>query len=422
MESDNAEAFFDLLERMEDGGRLDPNALMQRVDELFAKPDPEADEALQVMTIHKAKGLEFDCVILPGLGRQPRRDDPPLMLWLERPRVTGQPDLLMAPLHATGYAKDRTYEYLRRIDARKSNYEAGRLLYVATTRAKSELHLLGHVGLSVEEGVVRLKPPDSGSLIDGMWDHAEAIFQEAASGLEPPPEIREAEQRATQSIERLAEAWRLPAPPPPAALAAQSSADATQAPLSFRWVGDTLRHVGTVVHQMLRRIAEDGIANWEGGRVSQCRAAYRAALMAKGVPSAELAGAVERVASALARTLADEHGKWLLDSCHPSAACEFALSGVVGGEMVNVRIDRTFVDREGTRWIVDYKTSSHEGSEAEAFLNNERERYRAQLERYRTLFSALEDRPIRMGLYFPLLNGWLEIEARMAKRSGDTPK
>ena len=42
------------------------------------------------------------------------------------------------------------------------------------------------------------------------------------------------------------------------------------------------------------------------------------------------------------------------------------------------------------------------------FLDNERERYRAQLERYAQLMQALGDEPIRLGLYFPLLSGWRE--------------
>jgi hypothetical protein len=77
---------------------------------------------------------------------------------------------------------------------------------------------------------------------------------------------------------------------------------------------------------------------------------------------------------------------------------------------VSVAIDRTFVDERGTRWIVDYKTGTHEGGDLEAFLDRERERYRPQLARYATLMRGLDSRPIRLGLYFPLLNGWREWE------------
>jgi ATP-dependent exoDNAse (exonuclease V) beta subunit len=90
---------------------------------------------------------------------------------------------------------------------------------------------------------------------------------------------------------------------------------------------------------------------------------------------------------------------------------------------VSLRVDRTFIDETGTRWIVDYKSSSHEGSGLDRFLDNECERYRDQLEGYRRLFAALEDRPVRMGLYFPLLNGWREVEVeprRVPSRTGST--
>ena len=50
----------------------------------------------------------------------------------------------------------------------------------------------------------------------------------------------------------------------------------------------------------------------------------------------------------------------------------------------------------------------HEGGDPEVFLDRERERYRPQLERYAALMRAMDDRPIRLGLYFPALRGWRE--------------
>jgi ATP-dependent exoDNAse (exonuclease V) beta subunit len=71
-------------------------------------------------------------------------------------------------------------------------------------------------------------------------------------------------------------------------------------------------------------------------------------------------------------------------------------------------IDRSFVDEEGKRWIVDYKTSSHEGAGLDEFLDRELDRYRPQLERYAELVARLGPEPIWLGLYFPLLGGWRE--------------
>ena len=82
---------------------------------------------------------------------------------------------------------------------------------------------------------------------------------------------------------------------------------------------------------------------------------------------------------------------------------------MLDNEPVNVRVDRTFIDPDGVRWIVDYKTSSHEGGNLDEFLDRERERYRVQLDKYVRVFGAMEDRQVRAALYFPLLGGWREV-------------
>ena len=46
---------------------------------------------------------------------------------------------------------------------------------------------------------------------------------------------------------------------------------------------------------------------------------------------------------------------------------------------------------------------------AEQILDREQERYRVQLERYASLMRSMEQRPIRLGLYFPLLDAWREL-------------
>ena len=84
---------------------------------------------------------------------------------------------------------------------------------------------------------------------------------------------------------------------------------------------------------------------------------------------------------------------------------------MIDGVAHSLRIDRTFVDEKGVRWIVDWKTSVHEGGDREAFLDRELERYRPQLERYARALQLMEpDRPLRVGLYYPLLDAWRGFE------------
>src|SRR5207244_11466353 len=87
----------------------------------------------QIMTIHKAKGLEFDTVIVPGLDRGPGRSDPPLFLWKEvirPPDKGGTGGLLLAPIKETGTDKDLAYKYLKDLDADADDPASSRLLYV----------------------------------------------------------------------------------------------------------------------------------------------------------------------------------------------------------------------------------------------------------------------------------------------------
>ena len=407
---ENAKAFFDLLDEMDQDGALDIAALERRIRSLYANPDPEADESLQIMTIHKAKGLEFDVVIAPGLGRKQRSNDPSLMLWLERPRLGGKTDLLLAPIHAVGAENDRTYDYLKRMDGVKSEHELGRLLYVAATRAKSALHLLGHTEYFLKDGVPDLKEPASGSLLQRMWKVAEPEFRKECMKFQPPSVNQTSNgRRKPQTIQRLPVDWKMPDLPPSVAGSGRSEPAGLEERVSFRWVGDTLRHIGTVVHQMLKRIAEDGIPQWNPDRIHRNRSAYFAALSALGATAAELPAAVDRVESTLVQALSDGRGQWLLGT-HGNASCEYSLCGVLEGRIVSARIDRTFIDEHGVRWIIDYKSSSHEGAGLEEFLDNERERYREQLARYRSLYGLLENRPVRTALYFPLLNAWREID------------
>jgi ATP-dependent helicase/nuclease subunit A len=79
-------------------------------------------------------------------------------------------------------------------------------------------------------------------------------------------------------------------------------------------------------------------------------------------------------------------------------------------------IDRTFIDESGVRWIIDYKTSEPAGEDVVNFLEAEKERYGEQLERYARLMALRDDRPIRLGLYFPLISEWREWGAAVVLR------
>ncbi|HEY3518091.1 MAG TPA: PD-(D/E)XK nuclease family protein, partial [Gammaproteobacteria bacterium] len=189
----------------------------------------------------------------------------------------------------------------------------------------------------------------------------------------------------------------------PAASAASASAEPGPriARPEFVWAGHAAVHVGTVVHRYLQRIAEQGLERWSAQRVAGLKPEFARELELLGVEAAERAVAAERVAAALSRSLSDRHGRFVLEP-HDEARSELRLTLRAGSALEHIRLDRTFV-AEGKRWIVDFKTSQHEGGRLSEFLDSEVARYAPQLERYAAAVAASDSRPVQLALYFPLL-------------------
>ena len=413
-ELEDGEVFFQLLEEI--GEERDvPNfpELEKQIERLFALPDAGAGDMLQLMTIYKAKGLEFDTVILPGLGRIPKRDEGKLLDWLEYGRESGTSDLLLAPINRLGEERGPLASYLRYLDKVKGNFEDGRLLYVAATRARHRLYLLGHARKKDTFGA---KPePSKNSLLACLWPAVEKRF---ISRLD---ELRNSKAGVTESAAsmagtskptctRLALEWSLPAPGLPIEVHGDVDDEDLlhdREAISFDWAGETARHIGTVLHRLLQFIGSRGIENVDSVEIERLQQTGYKLLERLAVPKERIESAHQKVCTALRSTLEDERGRWALSTVHSKADSELALSCVENGTVVHIVIDRTFVDEEGTRWIIDFKASTH-GGRLEDFLDEEQKRYREQLEHYAEVMSRKEDNPIMLGLYFPLLKGWRE--------------
>jgi len=397
----DASAYFDLLEGIEEGGDLaDFHWFRAQVDELFAQTDVQADGRLQLMTIHRAKGLEFETVILPGLGERGRGDSERLLIWLEQ-----RGESLLAPIKQAGSELDPIYKYLSRLEARKAEYENGRLLYVAATRARESLHLMGTLKLKSDGSVAE---PTGGSFLKLLWPAISAHFANLAPPLVAKPVA------PAKRVRRLPADWKVPRPLPAVRLSPRRIETLAPALVSYEWVGDRLRHSGTVLHSLLQMIARDGLAEWSESSVRARGDLYRSALANLGVSPDDLRDASQRVEAGLLQTLRDPRGRWILGP-HREAESEMRVAGILDGKLVDATIDRTFVDDQDVRWIIDYKTSEHQGGDLEAFLDNEKLRYHEQLERYARLLFQQDSRQIRLGLYFPLLGGWREWPATVLK-------
>ena len=403
----DARAFFAAVsEREALLGREGSGALDELLANLYAEPRARADQPVQILTVHHAKGLEFDHVLIPGLDRRANHDREPLLRWLDLPREqAGQSDLLLAPAPAVGAEDPRGVgAFLKHLRERRGEHEQLRLLYVAATRARRSLHL--YATLKPRRAAERPRPA-RGTPLARLWPALGAQFLASVTTAEVAC-VAPAPERLGAALVRLDPQWRAPNAPPPRLPARLPLAGQSLEPPQFSWVQETARHIGTVVHAALQSFAAAAPLP-ERPAIEAGAAFYRAQLRRYGVPESELEPATARVLAALAGTVEDARGRWILDAGHREAASELALMGLAEGRLRSIVIDRSFIDAQGVRWVIDFKTSTHEGGRLEAFIAREAQRYRAQLAVYAALARELGPEPVRAGLYFPLLGAFQEV-------------
>jgi len=401
---ERAGAFFELLDDFDEGGDCrDAFDLGQQVSKRLKLEDRSAD--VNLMTIHKAKGLEFDTVILPALEAATRSDDKPVLAWQEVVTPSGRPGLVIAPIERTGRDKEAIFEYARRIDRQQAVYEQDRQLYVAATRAKKRMHMF--VGLAINADSEELKPPPNNSLAGRLWP---AIAHDIAQPDATDTIEASAEAWRRPAVARLGASWSVPSAPANYQVPEPLSADERQREVTYDWASPMAQHVGTIVHRWLERLTLEGASNYDEQRIRSMKPRFEHMLRADGLREEQLPEGAKLVAEALVNTLSDEKGRWLIDHAHTESAVELPITLWEANRMKSFVVDRTFVDADGVRWIVDYKTSSHGGGDLEKFFGEEERRYSDQLQGYKRALQALEpEREIRAALYFPLLKAFRPV-------------
>lgn len=423
----NAARYFDLLSAHETGGTIaDWERFERAVKRLYATPGSSANPKLQVMTIHKSKGLEFDSVFIPALDARPRADDTQLLLWQERLDAHGNTDLLLAPAHATGDDKDSIYQFVANEMRLKTQYEATRLLYVGCTRAIRRLHLLAKVKRNDKGDWIA---PSSNSLLAPIWPSFQANMRQIDA--DDTSDLVDTTATATTRenwLRRIAPNWHAPAFPSTELLTAfrgHEFADDDNLPEREARAAFVARHTGTVLHNLLQQITEQGLANTPLDYAEK-HPFWRFQLAQLGLSSDEQKAACHQLQKALDGILSDPIGRWLLDNRHTASACEEAIWSVsaAGKAQLNI-IDRTFIALPpvGTaiaseltntpcRWIIDYKSSALGALPLAEFLEEQAALYAGQLRRYADLYRQQGEKPIRTALYFPLLGYFHELDCQ----------
>lgn len=390
-------SFFDVLDQLETRGTLDLDRLESELEKLFAAPDPLAPSTIQLMTIHKSKGLEFDTVILPGLHHAPRNSDKQLIVWDEILGEDGEEHLLMAPVSLSDTANDYPSKsaFLYQFEQERAGNEMQRLLYVAVTRAKRELHLLGVAKQDKED----VKAPPKGTCLFLLWKAVVNAFKEAATSHAPEVEMNAASEMNSPFQPKLIRLANPVCPipiqkiDPPDKISAKEASCLTDHPADAPALAD----FGTLVHRYLEFIAKEGLERWPITRVEQAQPRMYSWFMGRGYSVGQAEELSNEALQHLKCTLASEDGKWILRH-RDDAGCEVVFSHVSGeGAKMNV-VDRTFVENN-IRWIVDYKTTRIPADVAPNELLAIAQGYSHQLDRYEALFASAS-LPVKRGIFF----------------------
>jgi RPE4 domain-containing protein len=396
---EDVKTYFKLLETFDAGGDIKNFVQFEeKIDTLYTSPAATNDDTLQVMTIHKAKGLEFDVVILPGMHHMTRNADKQLLLWAEQPRPESGDELILAPIKNHAHQEDKIYNYLAHHEKQKNHLETMRLLYVAVTRAKHQLHLFG---------TLQNKEPKKGSFLSLIWPKVKEQFATAQKTLEP-----HAPQKSQHKFKRIVRDKLLSS----RGLTAGSSdikdfkvldpinlvrEDDKPAPRDDKPAprDDTNANIGTIIHRILQQISIDGIDQWPEKRIKNATPYWQNMLTQLGVSSKNLKHAIEQIHFALKNILSDVRGRWILTK-HQEHSTELAISTTENNQLKRYAIDRTFVDENHRRWIIDYKTTS--------FTEKNLKDHQKQLANYHKLLVQLYPGKICCGLYYPIISKWEE--------------
>jgi ATP-dependent exoDNAse (exonuclease V) beta subunit len=439
----NARRYLQLLDEMEEEagqvGRVDPARLQERLTKLYAESPARAD-AVELMTIHKAKGLEWDVVMVPGLERTTEADGGRLLTWDEMDSFEMDSDdesaahVVLAPIEGRGKEAQALNKWLNGIRKGREAAERKRLFYVACTRAREELHLFAAPEMNRSGKISRR----AGCLLEAAWPAAEQHF----ALLPATPADRKVASLAADPLDTDEDGLSLAANGGAAADSEPRPALLQRLPLSFdpaaRFAGAgrlaygevdesagrahfarpegsfAARAFGNAVHGFLELAAQrlaDGIpAEALGLEVAGWATRIEAVLRSEGLPPATVKREAQRVLSAVESGLQDEAGRWVLGA-RDEAASEYAFT-TWQERRRSFRLDRLFVAGseplargDDCLWIVDYKTSAHgRGIGVEEFLAAERKKYAPQMESYaRAMSGVAEGKELRVGLYYPLL-------------------
>lgn len=405
--------FLDKLTRVEEST---PEETIEKMEvmlgTLYDPSDPaSAESPVQMMTVHGAKGLEFDYCFIPWLDYSPKKtgqNEKPAYL----AHSIGNTSLLVSRPDTRSGERDKVYDLLYKIEQGKTVSEAKRLFYVAVTRAKKAVFL---------SAVCGKRPPSSGPL-KWIMDHFGVHKIEE--------DLREGEYGGTRieinpyplSLDKVKRDEPVQIPDPrefmpeslPYRLVAPSQLAYFEPTMldrvSEKEGSDIGRIRGKVMHLVLEHMAS-GIAIPDIHFIKR-------KLILHGARKKESEKVAEEILEQVHRCQQDPFFTWIMRQDFPWSASEWAVE-VRGkpGVIYSGKIDRIIFDGK-KYWVIDYKTNRPDIEEDEAvFIERMKREFLAQLKTYVKMVCSIKkcsQKDVISGIYLTALFKWVKSGTKPA--------
>ncbi len=395
--------------------------------------DDSSQNRIHILTMHKAKGLEFDHVIIPGLANKARSDDKDLIQWHERLNQQGDSRLFIAALSKSGKDDDPLYSLIRHERQHKTLLENTRLLYIAITRARKTVSLLATIAVNSKGDA---KPAEN-SLLSRIWRELQTLDNDSCNRVDLSEALSSNPLNAVDNV-RLAELTRLTATPitrlqhaiklnpiEDSLLSAQldalnvgaedsdaqqQQADVSAAAAASGLDGSVNSLIGTLIHEALETYVTSQQADSQRPEIKKLEAYWRLRLSKSVDSNSELDTAVATIRDSVLRSIEDEIDSWIFDHSLRESRCELAISQKSAFGSNKFIVDRSFIDKHDTRWVIDYKTARPAAAQSiQDFIRLQSELHTAQLQNYKSLFEAMESRPVKIALFFTSIPRLVEL-------------
>ena len=350
--------FLSLVSECELNQTLNVETLQSMLKDLYA---PSQSASVKLMTIHQAKGLEFETVIIPGLGKTGKSDS----LALIQVQEVSDNSILLAPIKSSKEKEEsKTYLYLKHLQKQQTHFEMMRLLYVAMSRAKEKLYLLGSVTKSGNVASHSFL-----SLLGQYYQQSIANIKSETSfpSKEPtPPKMVRYKELSVLSKREINNKN-------------QSKNIVKNIDLIYQSA------LGSIVHYYLEHsLFEPPIKSIE------------TKFLELGLPQRLIQSYSSKVCRLLVNTKRDKDFDWLFMK-RESTEVESEYSN----HTKTVIIDRLFIDN-GILWIIDFKTATlNEDESINSFIERQKHSHHKQLLEYQEVLEEIFRLPSRSALYCP---------------------